>query len=278
MPSKNQHRAWCFTLNNYTDQEEKELLLLVQENLVRYIVFGREGKKEGSTPHLQGYIYSTTKYTMQGLKAKIPALKRSHLEPRRGSHNEAMKYCQKEGDYTEIGLPPKNLNKKEKITATMLLTNSLRELTDKELISIYSIPSLYKARNILINDVTPKKRPSCCGYWIYGPPGVGKSHVVDAMFPKSFGKAQNKWWDSYEGQTTVLLDDLDSPALGHLLKIWMDKWACRGEIKGGTVPLLHDRFIVTSNYTPQQLWSEDLVLAEAIERRCVMWKISKRRA
>lgn len=45
------------------------------------------------------------------------------------------------------------------------------------------------------------------------------------------------------------MDDLDfegGDKLGHYLKIWADKWACTGETKGGTIPLNHHRFIVTS--------------------------------
>jgi len=272
-----QHRAWVFTLNNYTEQEQEELRRLVEESKVRYMIFGREGKKEGATPHLQGYIYSERKFTLKGLKEKIPALNRSHLEPRLGSHTEAKQYCQKEGDYEESGSPPKSSTKRSRITSTILLGSSLRELTDNELISVYSIPSLYKARSILLNEGQPLTRGSTCGYWIYGPPGVGKSHMVHNLFPGAFVKQQNKWWDGYEGQETVILDDLDSNILGHYLKIWMDKWPARGEIKGGTVPLRHRRFIVTSNYLPSQLWSEDYVLAEAVTRRCTMWTISKRR-
>lgn len=49
----------------------------------------------------------------------------------------------------------------------------------------------------------------------------------------------------------------------------MDRYPCYGEIKGGTVPLNYVRFIVTSNYLPEELWPGDAVLALAIRRRCV---------
>jgi hypothetical protein len=74
-------------------------------------------------------------------------------------------------------------------------------------------------------------------------------------------------FDGYEGEETIILDDLDSDCLGHYLKIWMDKWSCKGETKGGTIHLQHHRFIVTSNYKIEDL-IKDPVMAEAIRKRC----------
>lgn len=55
--------------------------------------------------------------------------------------------------------------------------------------------------------------------------------------------------------------------LSHYLKIWADRWACTGEIKGATVPLNFKRFYITSNYRINELFGEDPVLEEAIKRR-----------
>jgi len=103
-----------------------------------------------------------------------------------------------------------------------------------------------------------------------GKPGTGKTHFARNHFGNDiFVKAQNKWWDGYKGQKIVVLDDLDIPVLGHYIKIWADKWACSGEIKGATVALQHSHFIITSNYSIQDLWNkdEDFQIREAISRR-----------
>lgn len=67
-------------------------------------------------------------------------------------------------------------------------------------------------------------------------------------------KQQNKWWDGYTGQKVVILEDLDSSSLGHQLKEWADSWGCLGEYKGGTVALSYTHFIVTSNFTIEELY------------------------
>ncbi len=83
-----------------------------------------------------------------------------------------------------------------------------------------------------------------------------------------FLKSQSKWWDGYTGQSVVVLDDLDTDTLAHYLKIWADKYACTGETKGGTIPLLHRRFIVTSNVHPEKLFSGQML--EPIMRRFII--------
>lgn len=89
------------------------------------------------------------------------------------------------------------------------------------------------------------------GVWYWGPPGTGKSHTARANFPEAYLKAQNKWFDGYQAQKSIIIDDFDKGGicLGHHLKIWADKYACNGEVKGGHVPLQHETLVVTSNYS-----------------------------
>lgn len=57
----------------------------------------------------------------------------------------------------------------------------------------------------------------------------------------------------------VLLDDLDVGErwMVHYLKIWSDKYSFNGEVKGGTVPLSYSLFIVTSNYSIEELFQPE---------------------
>ena len=58
-------RAWRFTLNNYTDEEEAALKVL---DGVKYMVFGHEIAPTTLTPHLQGYIYFKNDKTFTAVK------------------------------------------------------------------------------------------------------------------------------------------------------------------------------------------------------------------
>jgi len=80
-------RSWCYTLNNYTEEERDGLRALS----CAYNVFGYERGDEG-TPHLQGYIHFKEKKSLQAVKKVMP---RAHLEPRKGTVDQAVDYCKK---------------------------------------------------------------------------------------------------------------------------------------------------------------------------------------
>lgn len=82
-----QYRNFCFTINNPTEADTIE-----PTEDVRYLVYQLEQGAEG-TPHIQGYIEYHKRMTFTAVKAMFP---RAHLEPRRGTRDEARDYCMKE--------------------------------------------------------------------------------------------------------------------------------------------------------------------------------------
>jgi len=106
------------------------------------------------------------------------------------------------------------------------------------------------------------------GEWHWGPAGAGKSYGVRQKYPGAFNKPSSKWWDGYQGEKHVIIDDLDSDCLSHYLKIWADSYACSGEAKGYTIPLQHEKLIVTSNYSIERLFAnKGPELIDALTRR-----------
>lgn len=256
-------RSYVYTLNNYTEEEEAE----VQAIPATYHVYGRELGDSG-TPHLQGVLYFANARSFNSVKKLIP---RAHFEITR-SLGSAISYAKKDGNIWEKGTEPIGAPGKKCTTAERaeknkrLLSESLSDLVLSGELSLNQVPIIKKARIILAQEGDALCTEDVRGLWFYGPPGVGKSHHARSNYPDIYLKAQNKWFDGYTGQETILLDDFDCKELGHHLKIWADKWSCTGEIKGGTVNLKHKRFIITSNYHPDDLWEEEN-MREAIKRR-----------
>lgn len=122
--------------------------------------------------------------------------------------------------------------------------------------------------------VKPADVDAVTGVWLYGDPGCGKSRAVSEVFPAAYKKMQNKWWDGYQNEEVVWLDDYDSKELGHLLKIWADRYSFLAETKGGAIHIRPKLFVITSNYPPSHdrfAWDTDLV--KAIERRFKLFHV-----
>ena len=77
--------------------------------------------------------------------------------------------------------------------------------------------------------------------WIWGKPGVGKSHFARQVLGlRVLPKLNNKWWDGYQSQKVVIMEDVDKETikfLHHHLKIWSDRWGFIGETKAERLPL-----------------------------------------
>ena len=56
-----------------------------------------------------------------------------------------------------------------------------------------------------------KRKPDLggpCGVWYHGHAGVGKTTLISKKYPGAYLKrAQNKWFDGYQGEDVVVIDD-----------------------------------------------------------------------
>lgn len=261
-------RSFCFTWNNPDEETEASLARLGEEQGTKYLCFGREVGEQG-TPHLQGFVMFRNPRSARAVSAMFP---RWHTEIKRGTLEQAIKYCEKDGDFQEYGERPKT--PKEKGAAERERWESawnsakaglLEEISPSKRIRYYS--AIRKIGKDYMSK--PSDLETVCGVWIYGPPGVGKSFGARRDFPEAYLKPCNKWWDGYQGEDFVILDDFDlnHRVLGHHLKIWADRYSFIGENKGSGMHIRPKKIVVTSNYAIEEIFRDDERLAEALRRR-----------
>jgi len=262
-------RRWCFTLNNYTEQEYQDIKNLTTD-VVKYLICGRE-VGDSKTPHLQGAVVWNSAKSLTAIKS-IPGFVRMHLEVMRGELGDSEEYCSKDGDYVEIGEAPvdKATASRRGGAATAERYETLWGLAktgDMEQIEPDLRVKHYNTIRAIRKDFG--KRPAdldmpagqCVGTWICGPPGCGKSRWVRHYYggDELYDKQLNKWWDGYVAEQYVLLDDFDihHACLGSHLKRWADRYSFPAEWKGGKTDIRPVHIFVTSNYHPDEIWTDE---------------------
>lgn len=261
-----QVRSFVFTLNNYNDDSIKSIMDHFHQ--ARYIIIGKEVGASG-THHLQGYIQLEKRYSL----SKLGGLFHWHVEETKGSPSQAADYCKKEGEFVEFGTicnPESGVKAKAEYWKQILSLaeeghmTAIAEIYPGEYIRHYG--TLLKIKTANMPSVG---RPKKC-VWLYGKPGTGKSRMAFAINPTStYAKMANKWWDGYDEQQTIVLDDFgkDHKVLGYHIKRWSDRYPSILEVKGTAIPTSYDEFIVTSNYSISEIWNEDKEMCAAIKRR-----------
>lgn len=277
-------RNWLFTVNNIPEGYGHVLQQIFKVKNVQYLVVGRETAPTTGHKHLQGFIRFENVRRFSGVKKLLKDLNNPRLDHGDGKAYSMMMYCKKDGDFIEYGKPPSS--SAERTTKSGDATRAswkycIREAEAGNFVRIKKkYPALYTRyyRTFLAmhkdNGARPDDLLEVTGVWIYGPAGSGKSHYARTEFPENYDKPCNKWFDNYQGEPFVLLDDFDKnhSVLAHHLKRWSDRYAFSAEIKGGQINLRPKRIVVTSQYRINEIWS-DSETQDALNRRFIKIKI-----
>jgi len=268
-------RNWCFTINNYTD-EEWQCFQKLSDN-EEYLIVGQEIGESG-TPHLQGYIYYKNPRTMKGIKKETKFL-RSHLEIAKGSPKQASDYCMKDGQFIELGVRPIQGKRNDLDNAYSLIKGgmSLDQLA-WENPSVYGLA--HKALGKL-EDIRLRKNlrtEMTQGEWIYGATGVGKSEYAFAN-PCYVYPYDNGWWDGYAQQDIVVIDEFRGQLPFNELLRMVDKHPnyfvrrrCREPM-----PFVSKKVIITSSMPPWDVFKklDESDSLHQLYRRFKIYKIDK---
>lgn len=105
------------------------------------------------------------------------------------------------------------------------------------------------------------------GVWYWGPAGSGKKTAARRNFPDAYIKRPNGWWDDYAGQPYVIIEDIENYNQGQLLSIWSDRWSLGEDAHGDLYRGRPRKIIVTSKFTPGELFWDDIYMQRSIYYR-----------
>lgn len=247
-------RAWCFTLNNYDDTDERA----IKDIECQFLIYGREIAPTTNTPHLQGYIYFKNAISFDSIKKKLP--NKCHIEKAMGSPQQNVKYCSKDGNTEVKGKQPIQgertdlLALKDEIMKGKKVDDIVLE--DPEIYHQYG-RTLEKIEDIAQRSQFRTEMTTCT--WITGPTGSGKSHLAFKDYSPATHYVLNTedkgWWDGYTGQHTVIINDFKGEIkYGTLLQI-IDKWPYTVPRRHRQpVPFVSKHVIITSIMRPEEVY------------------------
>lgn len=279
------YRAWVFTTNNPRPDHRRRLKKLS----AKYIVWGEEVAPCTKTPHLQGLVIWPNAKTLASCRKLVIG---SHVEPAASGYL-SMLYCKKgeqsksewnleqdKGDnyginYVgyEAGVAPQEpaaQGQREKDRYT-------RAFEDAKVGNLDSIPADIMIRHYstikrIKSDYQPQleSMPEITGrfLWYWGDTGTGKSRKAREDNPIHYLKQPTKWWDGFDDQPCVIIDEWDPTHefLATKLKQWADHHAFAAEIKNGSAVLRPRKIVVTSNYSIQECFPKEQDYAPLLRR------------
>ncbi len=249
-------RRWCFTLNNYTAEEEEAIQTYGGECL--YLCYGREIGESG-TPHLQGFFIRENAVSLKSLKRFN---KRAHWEAAKGNSVQASEYCKKDGDVWECGTTPVKPGARTDLdTIREEILGGAKELQVAN--DHFGKWCVYRRSfgryRELINP--PRRRLDLDVHVLVGYTGVGKTRFVHQAAEHHgeevwiSGDPELKWFDGYRGEKWVLLDDFRGGCPFEFLLRLLDVYKLRVQVKGSYVAWNPETIFITSNLDPTVWYS-----------------------
>ena len=255
MPVAPRSRAYCFTINNFTEEEYIHL----QNIICEYACFQCEVAPETLTPHIQGYVYFKNKQTLDACRRNISD--RAHFEIAAGTAQQNRTYCSKEGGtrfFEKGNIPTQGARNDLAVVAKMIKEGSnLKEVAveHSEAFIKYST-GIIRLKAISADPRNFKTEV----FWYYGPTGAGKSYRANREAgPDAYYKmGGNKWWDNYDGHENVIIDDYrrDLCTFNELLRL-LDRYPHRVEVKCASVEFVARRIWITCPFSPREIWRNE---------------------
>lgn len=266
-------RRWCITDNtiaeDFSTQEWQDKL----PGTCNYAVWQKEKAASGKV-HIQAFLKLSKPMRMAGLKKCFGNV---HCEMTRGTDEQAMMYCKKEESRVEGPFEFGTLTRQgqrrelEEVADDFSKRMRLDEVALKHPATFIKFHGGFKelaqvhARQDAMRFRDPKVTV------IYGETGSGKTSSIlktetDLMETYILDKdgEGSTWWDGYQGQKRLLLDDFYGNIKASTMLRLLDRYPVRLGVKNSHTYANWDEIFVTSNVHPRMWYNSGAVPEEVL--------------
>lgn len=228
-----------------------------------FLVYQLEAGDKG-TEHLQGYVKFGNAVRLSTLRKALP---RAHYEPRRGTREQAREYCRKpdrlDGPW-EFGewVEPAGQGSRSDLHAAIDTLGKRRRIRDVAADHAATFVRYGRGLRELLAYTGDVGHRAVKVYIIYGRSGAGKTRYVHDMWGDevySLFSEEPLWFDGYDGQDVLLIDDYDNKIPRNTLLKMLDRYPYRAPIKGGSAQAAWTKVYFTANVNFFQYWDEALM-------------------
>lgn len=222
-----------------------------QPDIIKYICYGIETCPTTGRIHYQGYLELKKSIRITGVRKLFGPHCKTHFEYRKGTADEAINYCRKDGQFSEFGDRAKQgertdiMKLKDKLDTPNI---SLKQVADEHFTEFLK----YTKGIMTYRTISTTSRDWPVNLEIHiGPTNCGKSHYAKTTYPNAYWmikpNGSSVYFDGYDGQDTIVLDEFYGWLPWDLLLRLCDKYPLKLNVKGGTVECLVKNVIITSN-------------------------------
>lgn len=240
-----QGKYWCFT--DFECRED------YSEWEASYLIYGVEICPTTGKQHHQGYCEFPGNRRLTALGKKF----KCNFERRKGTAEQAIKYCEKDGKWYEFGERPgkKEQGKRTDIEEVKELINNGAGM--KDIVDVVSSFQALRFAEKLIEYKETKRNWQPEVFWYWGKTGTGKTkRAYEEAGEDTWISGKNlKWWQGYDGHENVIIDDFrkDFCTFHELLRI-LDRYPYTVEVKGGSRQLVAKKIWITCPYHPEDVY------------------------
>lgn len=284
-------RNWCFTIHDWDKMDPHVISDMKRElSAAQYWVMGKEVCPTTGRKHLQGFVRYTNAVYWSRIQKALNGTK-AHIEWCRGDAEQNEKYCKKDGDFEEWGAAPISRKRKGEQGAEAqkqkwanivqaAKKGKWQELEDeypREFITSFRTLKAMRADSINVKETIQGELEH---EWLWGESGAGKSSRARREHPDLYLKDVDgdtaKWWDMYDGEEVVLIEDLSpfNKSMTDALKKWSDRYPFKAQVKGAYMQIRPKKIIVTSQYRIDEIWEDEKTRA-ALHRRFIEIEVDK---